>query len=448
MRLNGDRLGADPITDTTFVVQSEGLKDLFALRDHAKGESIELNSLLKGPAGQQLAQLTLEAFKKNTAIEFPSATAGLILDRPELLTNHLKVGLKQLHMARQLYLATNGREHKPVDRGYQLPNKFDFKHWNSVPIQIPVSELVEITPDIMRGYPRNSQISNERIRSSFILAETLDRLAVNTGKPNDPFVVIYKGKELKDPCSLLSTLQNDGYKIKSHIESRVADFVGLHAHDAHSGELKPVPLPGFVSTGIANDRGEEAILPMLHSEVIIEFSSSEKSQLSGSVKWYQGTDGTGFFPANCEARPSWVGENIHDCFGPEDTCTVLELAACYTKVLRKTARFLNLPVDGYGITGVCNDSVAMIQAAMGRPITLYPLFMMNPFVVEGIRREFENTKGNERVVLKRLLEASKNIPTDYQGGHPSIGRMLSLPWDPGAEVFHSTCRARKILMRA
>ena len=64
MRLNGDRLGADPITDTTFVVQSEGLKDLFALRDHAKGESIELNSLLKGPAGQQLARLTLEAFKK------------------------------------------------------------------------------------------------------------------------------------------------------------------------------------------------------------------------------------------------------------------------------------------------------------------------------------------------------------------------------------------------
>lgn len=47
-------------------------------------------------------------------------------------------------------------------------------------------------------------------------------------------------------------------------------------------------------------------------------------------------------------------------------------SAIVSCVTNRMADVLNLPNGGYGYLGVCNDSVATIQAAMHEAITMFP----------------------------------------------------------------------------
>mgnify|MGYP000582460512 CR=1 FL=1 len=51
------------------------------------------------------------------------------------------------------------------------------------------------------------------------------------------------------------------------------------------------------------------------------------------------------------------------------------LAGAFTDVVEDAAKRLNLYADGYGITGVCNDSVAVVQQAVTGNASQYPLLM-------------------------------------------------------------------------
>lgn len=54
---------------------------------------------------------------------------------------------------------------------------------------------------------------------------------------------------------------------------------------------------------------------------------------------------------------------------------VIKATTCLSSVINVTADRLRLPSGGYGFLGVCNDSVAMVQAALGEPVTQFPCLL-------------------------------------------------------------------------
>jgi hypothetical protein len=53
----------------------------------------------------------------------------------------------------------------------------------------------------------------------------------------------------------------------------------------------------------------------------------------------------------------------------------MRCTSCVAAVVNKAADRLGLPFGGYGYLGVCNDSVAMVQAGLGEQVTQFPCIL-------------------------------------------------------------------------
>jgi len=58
-----------------------------------------------------------------------------------------------------------------------------------------------------------------------------------------------------------------------------------------------------------------------------------------------------------------------------DYVQAMRCTTCIGAAVNKSADRLNLPNGGYGFLGVCNDSVAMVQAGMGTAVTQFPCIL-------------------------------------------------------------------------
>jgi hypothetical protein len=59
----------------------------------------------------------------------------------------------------------------------------------------------------------------------------------------------------------------------------------------------------------------------------------------------------------------------------EEHRQVMKSTTVIASVVNKSADRLKLPNGGYGFLGVCNDSVAMVQAGCGCPVTQFPCIL-------------------------------------------------------------------------
>lgn len=69
-------------------------------------------------------------------------------------------------------------------------------------------------------------------------------------------------------------------------------------------------------------------------------------------------------------------ETRHNEF--KDVCNlraVVRATSAIASVTNVAADRLRLPNGGYGYLGVCNDSVAAVQAALGAPVTMFPCIL-------------------------------------------------------------------------
>ena len=150
-------------------------------------------------------------------------------------------------------------------------------------------------------------------------------------------------------------------------------------------------------------------------------------------------------PDGVWADPTWVGKTSHGTLSGDQAMKAVELAGAFTDVVNTTAKSMNLYGDGYGITGVCNDSVAVIQQAMTGHADEYPLLMKDE-VLYGALKQHLNDHDADVGLYQQLSKAIHDLPSDATPNRTAKARALaSLSWAPGNEPFQSTADARKIL---
>jgi hypothetical protein len=161
----------------------------------------------------------------------------------------------------------------------------------------------------------------------------------------------------------------------------------LHAGCAllQDGKWSQVPFVVPIRTGIVmlegnarSSGGQEIITLMSHAEIALRVKLL--GRFSFRISWYQGIEGfTGWHGGNDSDLP-WNNsprtEVKHSSWsGSREYAAAADFAAMIANVTNHLADEHQLPNGGYGYLGVCNDSVATIQAAMNEPVTMFPCIL-------------------------------------------------------------------------
>ena len=412
-----------------------------------------LQALANSPQGGAATAKLLERFQQQTGIALPPTVVAAVKANPAALTNALEVTPEQMQAGigalNQAYRA--GKVKNPEPRKDLLPQKFDLSTLDSLDLPRPKSELKELAPGLFSGDVA-STASDARVKQNRVMAEVFQRLARNpTAAADQKFEVTFNGKAYSRMEDFLGALDKAGYDVTVRFDSRVANFAALKTAvpGTNPPQLVDVPAPLTVKTGIKDGSGKEAVVPAAHSEMMVFIKAGPNAQgpkLDATTRYYQGTSGTGFFPADVHAEPEWLGRASSPTLSGNDALKAVKLAGAFTDVVEDAARRLDLYADGYGITGVCNDSVAVVQQAVTGNATQYPLLMNDDVLLGELKKRLSDGDRTGDAMYRSLKKAITDLPSDTRPNPSAQRRALSsLPWAAGKEPFQSTVEARRIL---
>jgi hypothetical protein len=397
--------------------------------------------------------------KATLGVEVPPALIAAARANPErvvdmlcLSPQQMRGGFDVMHKHNQLRMAAAPTPSTPApanSKSKQLPQTFQTSKYDSVDVKRSAGDLKQIAPGLSRGDVPNASMSDAAVKKNVVLAEIIDRLSDNAGKPKaDRFVVEHNGGRFTSLPHFIEALRKDGYTVEAKITHRVADFFALKTQ-APDGSILDVPMAAMVKTGFKDAAGNEAVVPSVHSEVVFSIRAGQHSadpKLDGDVKFYQGVPNTGFFPCDAMRTSTWAGTVTVATLGDDDATKALTLAGVLSDVIQDASIQHQLAMSGYGVTGVCNDSVAIIQQAMTGTVTAYPLFMRDDVLLPEIGKRLVDTNRTDDAALKVLKAAIEQAPSDDKPNATSAKRALaSIPWAAGQAPFASTETARSIL---
>ena len=148
--------------------------------------------------------------------------------------------------------------------------------------------------------------------------------------------------------------------------------------------------------------------------------------------------------AGCSGGPG--GGTLSGVGGAGGGALQLSVAGAFTDVVEDAAKRLDLYADGYGITGVCNDSVAVVQQAVTGNATQYPLLMNDDVLLGELKKRLSDGDRTGDATYRSLKKAIGDLPSDTKPNPSAQRRALqSLPWEAGKEPLQSTVDARRIL---
>ena len=426
--------------------------EVFGLQPGTKG-AVPFSRVLRdaGKAARPLVDKVLGDFQAQTGIKVPPAMVNAALAKPERLLNILQVTPAQLSAGTDAMNLAHKAGHLPDMKAAPriLADLFDFSKIDQQAYSRPENALAEAAPLLYRGHVP-SDLSDAQAKMNTITAEVFDKLSGNRELDrSDRFEVKYGDSTFTRLDTFLDALREDGHDVKVSVEHRIANFADLSTK-LPNGDMVDVPAPLMVKTGIIDDEGREAVVPAVHSDLIINISSSDDSQhgkIDAKVKWYQGIPSTGFFPADIARSPDWLGGQEVNVFEGDDAQKAIELAGMFSDVVNRVSDEAGFLASGYGMTGVCNDSVAVIQQAITGKATGYPLIMRDETIKPHLEGLLNDKSTRDDPLVRDLLSAIDALPSDVEDNDSWRERAVaSLPYAAGEEVLMSTGHARETLL--
>lgn len=397
---------------------------------------------------EQAIKLILSKVETELGLRVPPALRQAILANPARLADSLRATPAQISqgLAALQGLMKSGAlgEGKPEAR--ILPASFDLAKADAVVWSRPTPELKPLAPGLFQGDAPGA-LSDAQAKANVIAAEIFDRLASNTHTKGTRFSVRYGGKRFTRVDTFVEALRRDGHEITARVNHRVANFANLKTQVGE--QLLDVPLGLLVATGIKDAEGREAFVPTVHSEIVFSIRRTAATQgpgLDADLKFYQGVPHTGFFAADLVASPTWCGKTTSAVFEGADAVKALRYGGLLTSLIEESARAQGLGMAGYGITGVCNDSVAIVQHAVSGATTAHPLLMLDESLLPFLDVRLAGKNHRDRAGYQALRASLLAVPNDLEPSASTLARTRgSFPWAPGQEPIKVGAEARAIL---
>lgn len=396
--------------------------------------------------------------KTELGIEVPPALVAAAKANPERITDllaltpgQMRLGFDAVNAKHKLQTAQTPNATPAPTKTRQLPKTTKTQNLDTIAIKRPEGDLKQLAPGLWQGDVKNDKLDDNGAKKNIVLAEIFDRLAANpTAAKGAVFAVEHNGHKFTNLDKFIAELVKDGHTVDAVITHRVADFCALKTK-APDGSIIDVPAALLVKTGVTDKNGNEAIVPGVHSEVVFHVRSSAATKgpkLDGDIKFYQGMPNTGFFPADVMRKSTWTGRTEAAQLDQTQALKAIRLAAVLSDVIIDASASKDLAMSGYGVTGVCNDSVAVLQFILcGGNVTGYPLFMRDDELIPEIEKRLKDKNRTDDAELRELLAAIKAVPSDdvLKPAESKARALSSVPYAPGQEPFASLQEARTIL---
>lgn len=236
-------------------------------------------------------------------------------------------------------------------------------------------------------------------------------------------------------------------------------------------EYFDVPFAFFTRTGIHSEKYQtEVIMPLLHSGLNLTCEGHLESfgDISFRIQYYMSMGQ--YTKWNARNNPqddiSWnKGKILNTWSEREDVLRICRICCFYAAVLNDIGKRENLFSNGYGLLGVCIDSVAPIQYILDGKTTIYPIMAAGEYRIRTLRTI---DRLREKIInsllglvdsdfskmdisdLDSIYDAVKYMPNDnylcpskYEDTLKRI--RASLPWEEGEEPFVSVTIGKKII---
>lgn len=292
---------------------------------------------------------------------------------------------------------------------------------------VPVDE--RLLPGLHTGWG-SAQCSHtqHQVLENRVLSVLLNRLAHNYSKicrNAEPLFEVCmddntgNNKRMTKPSELIHALVDAGHSVEACVRPHVTTFgISLSVKESDD-KWTSIPLALFMENGYVDANGREALSCIPHSGLNLEIRGPLMKK--GSVQHFIAIDGLCGWHSNHNADVPWIndvdcGEPVHGIIAAD----YVRVAALQAVAMNAVATKYSLPHGGYGLTGVCNDSAAMIEYAMTRKTHVYPITLSGRFTMhnlrltQSIKTALKEKPSMEKEVdaLDRLTEAMTELKSD------------------------------------
>ena len=396
----------------------------------------------KSPEGKVYAAALLAKLGDVTGNPLSPAQIAGLLANPGAADALLAVSIPQVVAAAKAVNEAHPAT-EPKKPNYTLPASVDLANAASY-FDAGRSSTKPVFGNVLTGdRPSDAAaVSDAQVKSNKAMAEILTRLSMNTGAARaDRFTVTYRGHDYRTIDGFTRALADNGNVVTATVNQRIANFIDLSIANA-DGTTCDVKAAVSIKTGYHAPDGAEVVVPATHSGLRIDVHGPD---LEASASYFQGIDGTGFFPEGTSTRQAWVGFKDVEGYAGRKALKAISAAGMWTSVVNDVAAKEHLAGGGYGRTGICDDSVALIQQILTGRTTVYPLSMDHDLM--GAYLDGKIAEGGRFAGRYRTLRSAMNaLPSDAGSDATQPGRILdSIPYGAGPTPFPGADLARAVL---
>jgi hypothetical protein len=222
------------------------------------------------------------------------------------------------------------------------------------------------------------------------------------------------------PSELVEALIDTGHSVETCVRTHLTTFGLALSIEEEGGSWTSVPLAYFMKSGYTDADGNQAFTCLPHSGLNLEVRGGPLLE-HASIQHYLGVEGMCGWQSNHNADAPWLkdvdcGEVLHG----EQAAESVRIAAMEALVLNAVGTELRLPFGGYGLTGVCNDSAALIECALSGTTHIYPLSFNGEFTMHNLRfavrfKNFlsrDSSMAKEVEAVDKIIKALTHLPSD------------------------------------
>ncbi len=274
-------------------------------------------------------------------------------------------------------------------------------------------------------FPEKTHVNSKR------LADALNQLSnFRTTSRNYKPLYYNNGKErflVNTQEDLINKIIDDpDYEVYIYEARAGNDYVGLYLKE--NGKYKSIEIPTYVKTYVGR---KKVYFPATHGEYLLVVYRKGEVVPTSVNKWYIGipTDpalkqATLWKPVDYR-KASWQGYKITCDY--KDRQTINRILK-YSRNLQKFINYIQLeheyPMNGYGIFGVCNDSISLIRGFLGEDPAMGLFPNLRAIAID---KQYFRLMRDEMVGEVRNSEGYLTIPSDpyFSSNYKNVIRQTS-----------------------
>lgn len=296
----------------------------------------------------------------------------------------------------------------------------------SYPPPTPINN--SLFPDLYLGWGDAQMTHTKReVLRNRLFCIILNRLSFNyrraeTGDDDDNvFVLKMNDTKMTRPHEFVEALMESGHTISVCPRTALTTFGVAACVKESDGSWSNVPLAYFLQTGYEDASGQGACLGMPHGGLDLDITGPLVEGSRANVQFYVAIEGLCGWHSNHNVDAPWIrGVSTCPVYEPAMAVDAVRLSSLCGVVLNCVATEMELPFGGYGLTGVCNDTAAIVDWALRGETNMHPLTSVGRFLLH-VRRRMQKFKEAlsqanemEREVedLDKLMRATTKVPSD------------------------------------